>query len=109
MRTGEDLEDVRRGIEIVDSYLSDFLPPTTAGKLVRQTRENSALYALGTARRLFVAGEMVAGTIQIRKALKCSCSLNVLLKLGLLVLSGVAHQIRCVADTTARSACVVPR
>lgn len=77
MRTGENVRDVCRGLEIVESYLPDYLPRSSVRKLIKENREHSALYALETARQMFATGDTVAGITQIQEALKCSKSLRV--------------------------------
>jgi hypothetical protein len=92
-RTGENARDVRRGIEIAESYLRDFLPPATVSELLRRNRENSALYALGTAHRMLAARDAHAGIAQAREALKCSHSWKVMAKLVRVLLMAAARQI----------------
>jgi hypothetical protein len=92
-RTGENMYDVRRGIEIAKSYLPDFLPSSTVSELLRQNRENSALYALETAHQMLAARDGAAGIAQAREALKCSRSWKVMAKLARTLLSAAARQI----------------
>ncbi len=78
VRTGENLRDVRRCIEIVQSYL----PKTVAGKLSNQSREHWALYALEYyVPQMLNTGDIAAAMTQIREALKCSNSLRVIRRL----------------------------
>ncbi|GET35675.1 glycosyltransferase family 2 protein [Microseira wollei] len=83
MRTGENMRDVRRAIEIFQSYL----PQTNASQLVNQARENWALDALTyTVPEMLDRGDLAAATIQIQEALKCRVSLNVIRSLLPLIL-----------------------
>jgi glycosyltransferase involved in cell wall biosynthesis len=75
MRTGENMRDVRRAIEIFQSYL----PQINARQLVNQARENWALEAIGyAAPEMLAKGDLTAAIIQMQEALKCSRSLKVL-------------------------------
>ncbi|WP_066377197.1 MULTISPECIES: glycosyltransferase [unclassified Anabaena] len=77
MRTGENIQDVRRGLEIVQSYLPNYLPNTIVSKLLDQNREHSALCALDTARKMLSAGEVEGANNQIHEALKCTQSFKI--------------------------------
>lgn len=82
-RSGENVRDLRRAIEIMQSYL----PEPMAGELSNQARENWALYVLRyEAPGLLAAGDMPAATTQMQEALKCSRSMNVLKVVAPLVL-----------------------
>lgn len=82
VRTGENIRDVRRGLEIVESYLHQHLPKETVNRLLNQNREHSALCALGNASQLLKSGDIQGGTAQIREALQCSHSWKVIKRLG---------------------------
>ncbi|HAX78636.1 MAG TPA: family 2 glycosyl transferase [Cyanobacteria bacterium UBA11372] len=83
MRTGENMRDVRRAIEIFQPYL----PQTNASQLVNQARVNWALDAIGyTIPQMLDRGDLAAATIQIQEALKCSRSLKVIRSLIPLIL-----------------------
>lgn len=90
VRTGENIRDVLKSIDIVRSYLSDYLPETTVNKLLNENREQSTFYALETASRMLATGDTVAGMTQIREALKCSKSLWVIKRVIRLTLSTIA-------------------
>lgn len=78
IRTGENVQDVRRGLDIVQSYLSDYLPEAIATKRLNQNRDYSAICALGTAQQFFKQGDLDSGMIQVKEALKCSLAPSVL-------------------------------
>jgi hypothetical protein len=99
MRTGENVRDVRRGLEIVQSYLPDYLPQTSVSKLLNENREYSALCSLETARQMLSIGDTEGGTAQIREALKCSHSLRVIQKLGDILLNAAKLQIKRTVST----------
>ena len=100
-RTGENVRDVRRGLEIVQSYLPAYLPKTIVNKLLNENREHSALCALETARQMFATGDTVGGSAQIREALKCSHSVRVTKKIGRIILGTGTHQIKRTVKTIA--------
>jgi Glycosyl transferase family 2 len=75
MRTGENMRDLRRAMEIFQFYL----PQTNASQLLNQARENWALEAIGDAAPAMMAqGDLIAATIQIQEALKFSLSSKVI-------------------------------
>jgi glycosyltransferase involved in cell wall biosynthesis len=81
IRSGENIRDIRRGLDIVQSYLHEYLPQATAIKLLTQNRENSALFALNNAHQMLKTGDTQGGTTQIRESLKLSHSLKVIKRL----------------------------
>lgn len=74
VRTGANIRDVRRAIKIYESYL----PSPIAGTLSSKAREFYAAYAISTAEEMLLAHDPVGAWAQLREALKCSHSLNVL-------------------------------
>jgi glycosyltransferase involved in cell wall biosynthesis len=82
IQTGENIREVRKGLDIVQSYLSEYLPEATIEQLVKRNLEYSAVSALETARRLLQVGNIEAGMAQIQEALKCSLSPKVFAHLG---------------------------
>ncbi len=76
VRTGENIRDARRCIEIIQSYL----PKEVAGKLSVQAKKNWAFNALNSnAPAMLSIGDFNAAVTQILEALKCSNSFNVVL------------------------------
>lgn len=73
VRSGANIADARRAIEISKFYL----PNTLTDKLSRKAREHCAVYALDTAYQMLAKGDTVAATAQIREALNCSYSFRV--------------------------------
>ncbi|BBD69180.1 family 2 glycosyl transferase [Nostoc commune NIES-4072] len=78
IRTGENMQDVRKGIEIVQSYLPNYLSHAIVNKLLNQNREHSALCALNTAQQMLSIGDVETVTNQIQEALKCSHSFTII-------------------------------
>lgn len=74
MRTGENVQELRRVIEICRAYL----PAETAGPIAREALENCALAALRRARRIIHSGDPRTPLVQMREALRCSRSAAVL-------------------------------
>ena len=80
-RTGENVQDLRRAIEINRAYL----PPADADRISSQALEAASLGALRRSRRMIEAGEMQAPLTQIREVLICSHSAQVVLKTSCLL------------------------
>ncbi len=74
IRSGANIADVRKAIDISQSYL----PTTMTRKLSSKAREYYALYALNTAHQMLIKNDRVAAIAQIREALNCSYSLRVI-------------------------------
>ncbi len=77
VRTGENVQDIRMAVEICKSYL----PQSEVSKLSLRAREFWALYALGDSEKLIAAGDLSGALAQIREALKCSLSFQVIKRL----------------------------
>ncbi len=75
-RTGENIEDLRRAIEINRAHL----PEGTAERITNLALEATAQGALRRSRRMIDAGEMQAPLAQVREALRCRRSPGVLLR-----------------------------
>jgi hypothetical protein len=82
VRTGENMRDLERVITIIQ----DYLPPSTAPRLMRRARENNALGALRRANRMLGAGERRAALAQLRESVRLSHSIRVIAHAGLLSL-----------------------
>lgn len=81
MKSGANVADLRKSIEISQSYL----PEMIAAELSSKARENWALGALDTARRMISVGDTVAAMNQIREGLKCSNSSKITSSLAYLL------------------------
>ncbi|HEY9298154.1 MAG TPA: glycosyltransferase [Phormidium sp.] len=88
-RTGENIQDVRRNIEIIQSYL----PESTAHKIAKKAREHWAFIALITASEMLTMGDISGAMIQIREGLKCSQSFSVIRFSVNLLLKGIIKRI----------------
>jgi GT2 family glycosyltransferase len=75
VRTGEDIQDFRRAIDIV----KDYLPADRADDLSNKALENYAGYALNTATKFANSGDIEAAFTQTREALKCNPSFKTIL------------------------------
>jgi glycosyltransferase involved in cell wall biosynthesis len=93
IRTGANVQDVRRGLEIVQSYLSDYLPSAIATQWLNKNRDHSALCALETAQQLLHQGDLHSGIMQIKEALKCSIAPPVMQQALKLMLIYSPHQL----------------
>lgn len=82
LRTGENIQDLRRAVEITRAYL----PPDCSAKLCNQAHENHALAAIRRARRMLVAGDRDGMHAQIREAVKTRPSAAVLMRAARLLL-----------------------
>ena len=73
-RTGENIRDVCRAIDIIKSYL----PETIADKVSNKAREDWALIAINVGRQMLIDGDREGASAQIREALNCSRSSRVI-------------------------------
>lgn len=80
MLSGENVRDVRRSTNIINSYL-----PKDRQQRPAKAREQYAIYALKNARRMMELGEFTATRTLIREGLVCSRSPRVLSALSKLV------------------------
>jgi glycosyltransferase involved in cell wall biosynthesis len=78
VRSAENTRDAQRAIEIVQSYIYQYLPKATADDFLNNARKNSANYAIYLARKLYTQGDIDAGQAQIREALKFGYFLRVI-------------------------------
>ncbi|NMG11519.1 glycosyltransferase family A protein [Brasilonema sp. UFV-L1] len=93
VRTGENMQEVRKGLDIVQSYLPAYMPKSTVSKLLKANRKCSAQHALRTASQMLVIGDIRTAIVQIREALKCSLSLEVIGWLVYFVSQGLARRV----------------
>jgi len=77
VKTNKLVQDMRKAVEIIESYLPDYLPPTVADKLTSQARETYAGWAVETAGNLLATGDVDATVSQLQEALKCSRSARI--------------------------------
>jgi glycosyltransferase involved in cell wall biosynthesis len=94
IRSGRNVVDTRKAIEIFQSYL----PQATANTLADKARENSAIWSLIIARRMLAKGDISAMKAQIQEALQCSRSPRVLGLLSLLPMLAGMSRIRDVTS-----------
>ena len=73
VRTGENIRDIRRAINIIQGYL----PKTRIDELSNLSREHWALYALDLAEQMLAKGDTAGAFAQIKEAIKCRLSLKV--------------------------------
>jgi len=74
MRTGENIRDLRRGVEINRAHL----PPDRADEISRQAMVNIGLGALSRARHAFKRADHRTGLVQVREAFNTSRSPRVI-------------------------------
>ncbi|MEC4819993.1 MAG: glycosyltransferase, partial [Scytonema sp. PMC 1069.18] len=100
VRTGGYIRDMRIAAEIIDTYLSTYLPHKIAKQLISKARETYAHWALGTyylpgtARQMLADGDMAAASALLIEALKTSHSFGIIKAVGLLFLWFGAQWIR---------------
>lgn len=75
-RTGENMQDVRRAIAIIKSYLS----PNQARQLMPKAAEHWAITALYAAKSFALVGQKRSALLQMREAVRCRLSLGVVLR-----------------------------
>ena len=85
-RTGENIQDLRRVVEITHHYL----PETSADQLTQRAYRTLALTALRRAHRILATGEMRIPLVQLREALRSSCAPTVLIRATALLMVWVA-------------------
>ena len=86
VKSGENVIDTRRNIEITRSYL----PKSIVDKLSTKATATCTINTLGNARRALISGDSLTTIVQIREALKCSSSLKVIGALTLIpILAGM--------------------
>jgi len=73
-KTGENIQDICKAIEIIKEYL----PQDVMAKLSKTARQNYALFALTTARKFAAHDDIQSSINQLRAALQCCSSFNVL-------------------------------
>lgn len=83
IKTGANIANIRRSIEIAQSYL----PDTIATELSNQARQNYALAAINLAYRMLAMSDMDAAITLVWEGLKCSDSSSVIKPLVSLIKS----------------------
>jgi glycosyltransferase involved in cell wall biosynthesis len=86
MRTGKNVEDIRRSIALAKAYL----PEAAANDLTRRAYDTCALGALDAASGMLRRRDFGAAVAQTREALKASCSVSVLVRSARTMGRGVA-------------------
>lgn len=89
--TGENIRDCRKAIEIFQAYLDK----GSASGVLAESRLSLALYALGSARKLFKRGELSGAVAQAREAFNCMQSEDDFWSLGKKIVEKV-----CTANNT---------
>jgi glycosyltransferase involved in cell wall biosynthesis len=80
--TGQNVRDLRRIVEIIEPYL----PAQLASSLSEESRQLWAVYSVKyIAAQMLARGNLTAATTQIREALNCSASFNVIQELVLML------------------------
>ncbi len=91
MRTGEYMRDLRRAIQIIQTYL----PEKNANEIAKKAREIWAFHAIRyIAPQFLTRGDITAATVQVQEALKSSLSLKVIKELTPLVLQIAKRQLK---------------
>jgi glycosyltransferase involved in cell wall biosynthesis len=74
-RTGQDLQDIRKAYEMIQSYL----PKTIAKELSKKSREFWAFCGLHNAVQMLASGDLTGTMVQMREALKFSHTFRVII------------------------------
>jgi glycosyltransferase involved in cell wall biosynthesis len=82
MRTGANIQDIRRSIEFSRAYL----PGADAERLTSLARVACANYAVATAKQMLRRGDISAAVAQSREALRTSCSVRLLIRIAKMAL-----------------------
>ncbi|MBE9228321.1 glycosyltransferase family 2 protein [Phormidium sp. LEGE 05292] len=75
-RKGKFSQDMILATEIVESYLSDYLPPQKAAKMIRQAKQLCAFWALEAATCALIDNNFSVFMTQVQQAFKCDTSLK---------------------------------
>ena len=95
MRTGQNVRDMFRAVEIVRPYL----PETKADELLYEARKLWAFWGLQCAGKMLTRGDRAGAIAQIRAVSKCNRSLPVILSIVRLFLGAVKRRIKLIVRT----------
>lgn len=70
--------DMRKATEIIESYLSTYLPPPQAQRVSQQARRTYAQWGIDTAQHLLEAGNRRGAIAQMQEAWRCHQSADIL-------------------------------
>ncbi|MGB3759089.1 MAG: glycosyltransferase [Rivularia sp. (in: cyanobacteria)] len=73
---GRLVQDMRLATDIIESYLSTYLPQKTANKLIQQARNTYANWAVETSREMYIHGYFKNAIFQLNEAVKCNFSVR---------------------------------
>jgi cellulose synthase/poly-beta-1,6-N-acetylglucosamine synthase-like glycosyltransferase len=91
VRTGEDMQDLRRVVEINRAHLAS---GGASEEVVRKARRWCAELALKTARRAAAAGEWSTVRVQVRESLRSSRSADMVVQAGLVLAQAAVRRLR---------------
>jgi glycosyltransferase involved in cell wall biosynthesis len=94
IRAGKSLEYIQKGLEVAESYLTDYVPKSTVHKLLNSNREYSAICALNNAFEILLNKDKSVDLSVIKKALKMSHSIKVINKAISLVFKSKIHHLK---------------
>jgi glycosyltransferase involved in cell wall biosynthesis len=76
--TGKIARDMRKATEIIESYLSEYMPNPLASQLTHQARKMYALWALEAAEQISIKKDFGAFMAQIQEVFRCSYSWTII-------------------------------
>lgn len=82
IRSGANIEDTYRAIEISRLYMYRFMDKRVVDRLSVEAKRTYTLYALNTARRLLSKGDRSGAMAQIRAVMRCDPSLRTMIEIG---------------------------
>ncbi|MDX2229163.1 MAG: glycosyltransferase [Leptolyngbyaceae cyanobacterium bins.349] len=92
MRSGEYARDMHKGLEIIETDLLPYLAHPVNREIIKNARENIALFILRLANQMLELGDLQAAFNQIQYALRCKKSFNVMKGLSKIVLKTGKYQ-----------------
>ena len=88
------MQDMCVATNIMESYLSQYLPPDVAYKLLKQTKEILAEWPLRIAKQKLSEKDITTGVMLLRLSLKCSQSLRILKKILNIIIKSQLSRIK---------------
>jgi len=95
-------QDMQMATEIIQSYLPQYLPPTTVNAVLTQAKDMYARWMLQPARQRMLQGDIQGGFILLRDAINSQKSVTLAKEIGQLLLQVGRSQIKHAATSLIR-------
>lgn len=93
IKTGENVQDLYKALDIIYSYLSQYSSSKSIPKLLKKARKNITYSSLDRAHIMFCHNDIRGGFSQTREALKKNLSLSVLIKMSRVLINVSRYQL----------------